>query len=373
MQDRELLAQALPSPVYYWCRNTLQECGEFDSDRALQAVFVTIELAPFRERLPEGTSRQERVDLCLDYLLRKRLTDGRPAISAFLLSLRDRYSEGDHLRDQLGMLSDAVDAVLALLTAAQEATESYEATAKGKPVGKPGEPNPGLKWLLDQITKMLATGRITNIEYAVLEQIFVDALSSDIDESLNSMPSASAVPVKFGAGYSSGKGITSELAIDDEQEGDANMTAGNPSTVNLTRSLFTKTARLLARDLADVVQRHAEWPDLIVGDEVTDMTVRSFRAIQNHMRMVDALSVEYIPPSARRRFQMERDAMIDSALQLTNIFEQLGAYQASGRVPRNVMAQMDRQLDDLSYYTSRCLLWLNDLTQSVSQGGVEAM
>lgn len=104
---------ALSGVLYKRCRNELLRCSQFDSNAALRAVFVTDELAPFRDDLPEASSRAKRVDACLAYLLDKRLSDGQPVLPLFLEALRDLYLEGDSLRDALNSLVGEVRNALA--------------------------------------------------------------------------------------------------------------------------------------------------------------------------------------------------------------------------------------------------------------------
>jgi len=82
-------------------REVLLKCSEFESDVALRAVFVTAELIPFRDSLSGAASKSGRVDACLAHLAEKHLSDGRPVLPLFLVALRDRYQEGDALRDEL--------------------------------------------------------------------------------------------------------------------------------------------------------------------------------------------------------------------------------------------------------------------------------
>lgn len=95
----------LSTELYQRCRNTLLQCVEFDSNSALRAVFVTAELRPFQTSLPEAANKGERVDLCLNFLLTRRLRDGRTALALFITALRDRYEPGDGLRDELDTLA----------------------------------------------------------------------------------------------------------------------------------------------------------------------------------------------------------------------------------------------------------------------------
>jgi hypothetical protein len=109
---KRLMMAGLSSELTQRCRNTLLKCGEFNNDAALRAVFVTDELYPFRDRLPAAANRSERVDKCLDFLLSQRLSNGRPVLPVFLAALRDRYQEGDALRDKLRALVKAVQSTL---------------------------------------------------------------------------------------------------------------------------------------------------------------------------------------------------------------------------------------------------------------------
>lgn len=103
----------LPPNLYHPCRNTLCRCREFQSYRALRAVFVTEPLFPFRIGLPQADSPEGLVDACLDHLIGKRLSGGQPVLPIFLATLRDRYHPGDALRDDLEDLHTAIHAAMA--------------------------------------------------------------------------------------------------------------------------------------------------------------------------------------------------------------------------------------------------------------------
>ncbi len=91
----------LASDIYTRCRSILLKCGEFDSHAALKAIFVTEELAPFQDRLPEAASKSDRVDRCLDFLRSQQLQDGRVVLPLFLEALRNRYDPNDMLHREL--------------------------------------------------------------------------------------------------------------------------------------------------------------------------------------------------------------------------------------------------------------------------------
>lgn len=114
----------LPIDLSNRCRDTLLQCSEFSSHAALQAVFVTHELYPFRSDLPEADSKGERVARCLDYLLEQRATGYHPVLAAFLTALRDRYMPGNALRDELQALVRDVGVALSLPTGASTSVQT---------------------------------------------------------------------------------------------------------------------------------------------------------------------------------------------------------------------------------------------------------
>jgi len=140
--------------------------------------------------------------------------------------------------------------------------------------------------------------------------------------------------------------------------------ADEPSPpVSYAAHLFSKTARLLAHNLFSLTEHHAEWPHLIIGDDVTQQSIDSLRAMQTQMGFISNLLEEFTPPKTLLRYQMERNSFMDSSRELMNLFEELDGYLASGEVPTEIAAEMERHLDDLLYYANRCLLWLHDLTR----------
>jgi tetratricopeptide (TPR) repeat protein len=116
VEEEQSIMPGLSADLYNRCRSTLLRCSEFDSNASLRSVFVTDELHPFRSGLPEAASKNERVNVCLDHLLPKQLSDGRPVLPLFLAALRVRYQEGDALHDELNALQREVDGWLSVQT-----------------------------------------------------------------------------------------------------------------------------------------------------------------------------------------------------------------------------------------------------------------
>lgn len=201
-----------------------------------------------------------------------------------------------------------------------------------------------LAWLQSRVDMQLREGRISASDQGILHAIYRLALSKDEN------PEAPG-------------DAESPLPLYDVDEGEA-MAAQNTNTVSLAESVFTRTSHSLARNLAEVVQHHTEWPELIVGDEVTELTIQALKNMQSRIETADKLAAKYIAPSAQRRFQMERNGMVNSASELVGVFNELSGHLGGGKVPRSIVQQMDQLLDDLTYYTNRCLLWLTDLARS---------
>ncbi len=201
-----------------------------------------------------------------------------------------------------------------------------------------------LAWLQSRVDMQLREGRISASDQEVLHTIYRLALSKDEN------PEAP-------------EDAESPLPLYDIDEGEA-MAAQDTNAVSLAESVFTKTSHSLARNLAEVVQHHTEWPELIVGDEVTDTAIQALKNMQSRMAAADKLATGYIAPSAQRRFRMERDGMMDSAGELVSVLDELSRHLRGGRMPWSITQKMEQLLDDLTYYTNRCLLWLTDLARS---------
>ena len=102
----------LSSALLRQLRRALLQCDEFNSDNDLRAAFVTSDLSPFHDAIPEANSKGERVNLCLEYSLRHYDGDGWPVLIPLLNALADRYEPGDARCPSLIALSSALLDVL---------------------------------------------------------------------------------------------------------------------------------------------------------------------------------------------------------------------------------------------------------------------
>lgn len=94
----------LSGELHKSCFDALLQCDEFNSYESLRAVFVIEELRAYQDGLPQGRNPQDRVSQTINYLVPRRLSDGRPVFTIFLAELRKRRRPGDVLYDTLSRL-----------------------------------------------------------------------------------------------------------------------------------------------------------------------------------------------------------------------------------------------------------------------------
>lgn len=102
---------SIPGELLSHCRNTFLQCQEFESYRALKAVFTTTELGPLRFGLREADNTNQLVDLFLEYILRQTLFDGTPALTVFIKVLVIRHFEGTATRQELELLHQKLESI----------------------------------------------------------------------------------------------------------------------------------------------------------------------------------------------------------------------------------------------------------------------
>ncbi|MCA9937826.1 MAG: EVE domain-containing protein, partial [Anaerolineales bacterium] len=90
-------------------RRVLRNCGPFDDDPKLRAVFVDSRLSPWRDNVPEAGNASARVDALISYLLPRQNNSGENALLLFLQVLRDRANPKDSCAGQLADLIDRLN------------------------------------------------------------------------------------------------------------------------------------------------------------------------------------------------------------------------------------------------------------------------
>ena len=72
-------------------RDALLQCGPFESNQKLRAVFAHPSLSPWQAGLPEAENVVDRVDILIDYLKKAHLNTGEPVLPIFFRILAERY------------------------------------------------------------------------------------------------------------------------------------------------------------------------------------------------------------------------------------------------------------------------------------------
>jgi hypothetical protein len=99
----------ISSDLYKRIRQTLLDCGPFESDRQLRAIFAHPNLHPWRNKLPQANSQEERVDLFLDQLLEECTAGSERLIAVFLRILSERLDPAMACHHRLAELAHEIE------------------------------------------------------------------------------------------------------------------------------------------------------------------------------------------------------------------------------------------------------------------------
>lgn len=103
----------IPNNLHNLLRKVLLECGPFETDQQIRAVFTNSLLAPWRNRLPQANNPADRVDSIISFLVDKRRAETQTSALVLLLGvLRDRTDQDDECYPRLSSLAEAVDAAM---------------------------------------------------------------------------------------------------------------------------------------------------------------------------------------------------------------------------------------------------------------------
>jgi len=101
----------IPGSILIRLRDTLLKCDEFASNEKLASVFIDARISDWRNKVPQPTDLQTRVDLLINYLFDTRNNIGESGLILFLHVLRDRRAFSDELAQQLIKLLDDLDPI----------------------------------------------------------------------------------------------------------------------------------------------------------------------------------------------------------------------------------------------------------------------
>lgn len=110
---QEKTMSGIPANLINQIRQVLLDCGPFDNDRHLRAVFADARLSPWRYSLPQADSLTGRVDALIDFLHNKQRGDsGDNALVLLLRALGERTDPGDACHHRLNELAAELEAAL---------------------------------------------------------------------------------------------------------------------------------------------------------------------------------------------------------------------------------------------------------------------
>ncbi|HZO74372.1 MAG TPA: toll/interleukin-1 receptor domain-containing protein [Ktedonobacteraceae bacterium] len=98
--------QGIPGNIYKRLRETLLECGPFDNNSQLKAIFADATLAPWHDRIPEANNSADRVEAIIHFLIKKYHSETqRNALVLFLEVLKNRIDQHDACYEHLAKLA----------------------------------------------------------------------------------------------------------------------------------------------------------------------------------------------------------------------------------------------------------------------------
>ncbi|NJN68337.1 MAG: CHAT domain-containing protein [Chloroflexaceae bacterium] len=103
--------KGIPADLFQPLRETLLDCGPFASDRDIWEVFSHERLRPWRNRLPQASSYEARVDAIIAFLAEQWRSDtGENVLVLLLRVLSEKVDRADACHDRLEEMADALEA-----------------------------------------------------------------------------------------------------------------------------------------------------------------------------------------------------------------------------------------------------------------------
>lgn len=141
LKTEEKNMAGIPAQLFNRIRQALLDCGPFDTDRQLRAVFADSRLSPWRHNLPQADSLTGRVDALIDFLHTKQRGDTRAnALVLFLQVLSERLDPGDACHHRLKELAAELAAALGESPAAPSASRGLVYGDAGRQANDPPSP-----------------------------------------------------------------------------------------------------------------------------------------------------------------------------------------------------------------------------------------
>jgi hypothetical protein len=106
---KSLSMSSINQTLFYRLRQALLKCDEFQNPSVLPALMADERLALWQANLPGADSLGGRVDLVIDYLVKKEHVNGENALVLLLRVLAERRSPQDKLQRELLILSTEIN------------------------------------------------------------------------------------------------------------------------------------------------------------------------------------------------------------------------------------------------------------------------
>lgn len=140
--------------------------------------------------------------------------------------------------------------------------------------------------------------------------------------------------------------------------GDTKMPGDFTDTIPMEPYRLRKTAQKLAMHMVAVAENKDIWPELLIGDELVGTSIDSLNTIRLEVKNAAQVLDTELPHEYQRRHSKEREGLLTSADSLVDLFEELSSCMDTAPERPRMLAKMKQQLNELSYYTSRYIVWL---------------
>jgi hypothetical protein len=128
----------VPSVMYNPLKQALLDCGPFESDDALRAIFVDERLKPWRHSLPQASSSTSRAEAIIAFLVDKRRADTKESALFLLLRvLSERHDPADECHLRLARLAEELEEALGGRTPPIQPPATIIGHTKPKPSSQP--------------------------------------------------------------------------------------------------------------------------------------------------------------------------------------------------------------------------------------------
>ncbi|MFZ5922142.1 MAG: toll/interleukin-1 receptor domain-containing protein [Chloroflexota bacterium] len=130
-----------------------------------------------------------------------------------------------------------------------------------------------------------------------------------------------------------------------------------PKSPDNSGELFSNTSQLLMYDLLSLADYHAEWPHLVVSDQIKRDSVKLLKNMKDQVLISSAL----VQQLTNLDFSSELERILTPLDSLQSLLKNIDDHLLSGNVPFHVSSEIERSFDDLTYHLNMYLSVLDEL------------